>query len=87
MTKVGDVYYEGKEFEQSHSHIKPGKLSTDLRNALGMPENAPPPWLIYMQRYGPPPSYPNLKIPGLNSPIPAGCRFGCVSTQKAFEVQ
>eukprot|EP00061_Rhincodon_typus_P007171 g28578.t1 len=23
-----------------------------------------------MQRYGPPPSYPNLKIPGLNSPIP-----------------
>lgn len=36
----------------------------------------PPPWLIAMQRYGPPPSYPNLKIPGLNSPIPevgAGC--------------
>nr|XP_015195556.1 PREDICTED: splicing factor 3B subunit 2-like [Lepisosteus oculatus] len=30
----------------------------------------PPPWLIAMQRYGPPPSYPNLKIPGLNSPIP-----------------
>merc|ERR1712226_443201 len=23
-----------------------------------------------MQRYGPPPSYPNLKIPGLNAPIP-----------------
>ena len=37
------------------------------------PQNAhkvPPPWLIAMQRYGPPPSYPNLKIPGLNSPIP-----------------
>ena len=30
----------------------------------------PPPWLVAMQRYGPPPSYPNLKIPGLNSPIP-----------------
>lgn len=30
----------------------------------------PPPWLIAMQRYGPPPSYPNLKIPGLNAPIP-----------------
>ena len=29
-----------------------------------------------MQRYGPPPSYPNLKIPGLNSPIPEGCSFG-----------
>ena len=30
----------------------------------------PPPWLIAMQRYGPPPSYPNLKIPGLNAGIP-----------------
>ena len=30
----------------------------------------PPPWLIAMQRYGPPPSYPNLKVPGLNAPIP-----------------
>ena len=30
----------------------------------------PPPWLIAMQRYGPPPSYPNLKIPGLNAAIP-----------------
>ncbi|KAA0186151.1 Splicing factor 3B subunit 2 [Fasciolopsis buskii] len=29
-----------------------------------------------MQRYGPPPSYPNLKIPGLNAPIPDGCAFG-----------
>ncbi|MGH0172598.1 UNVERIFIED_CONTAM: hypothetical protein FKN15_063585 [Acipenser sinensis] len=36
----------------------------------------PPPWLIAMQRYGPPPSYPSLKIPGLNSPIPEGCSFG-----------
>ena len=29
-----------------------------------------PPWLTAMQRCGPPPSYPNLKIPGLNAPIP-----------------
>lgn len=36
----------------------------------------PPPWLIAMQRYGPPPSYPSLKIPGLNVPIPDGCSFG-----------
>lgn len=36
----------------------------------------PPPWLINMQRYGPPPSYPDLKIPGLNSPIPPGGQFG-----------
>jgi len=48
---------------------------------LGMPvgphkHRCPPPWLIAMQRYGPPPSYPNLKIPGLNAPIPQGCSFG-----------
>ncbi|KAF1740322.1 hypothetical protein MXB_588, partial [Myxobolus squamalis] len=36
----------------------------------------PPPWLIAMQRYGPPPSYPNLKISGLNAPIPEGATFG-----------
>ncbi len=29
-----------------------------------------------MQRYGPPPTYPNLKIAGLNHPIPDGCAFG-----------
>jgi splicing factor 3B subunit 2 len=55
---------------------KPGILSEDLRAALGMGENTPPPWLINMQRYGPPPSYPDLKISGLNAPIPPGARFG-----------
>jgi splicing factor 3B subunit 2 len=54
---------------------KPGNLTDDLKIALGMPigqnsEKVPPPWLIAMQRYGPPPSYPSLKIPGLNAPIP-----------------
>ena len=29
-----------------------------------------------MQRYGPPPSYPALKVAGLNGPIPEGCAFG-----------
>ena len=29
-----------------------------------------------MQRFGPPPSYPHLKIAGLNSPIPPGASFG-----------
>jgi len=76
MTKVGGMYYEGKEFEASHANMKPGVLSEDLRECLGMGPNAPAPWLIYMQRYGPPPSYPSLKIPGLNASIPPGCRFG-----------
>ncbi|MCI18135.1 splicing factor 3B subunit 2-like, partial [Trifolium medium] len=56
--------------------MKPGMLSHELKEALGMPEGAPPPWLINMQRYGPPPSYPHLKIPGLNAPIPPGASFG-----------
>lgn len=81
MTKMGELYYEGKELEAQMKEKKPGMLTDELRIALGMPvgPNAnkfPPPWLIAMQRYGPPPSYPNLKIPGLNSPIPESCSFG-----------
>lgn len=77
----GDLYYEGKEFETKLKNKKPGELSEELRVALGMPIGPnrhmfPPPWLIAMQRYGPPPSYPSLKIPGLNAPIPEGCSFG-----------
>ena len=29
-----------------------------------------------INRYGPPPSYPQLKIPGLNAPIPPGAQWG-----------
>nr|XP_042912781.1 splicing factor 3B subunit 2-like [Parasteatoda tepidariorum] len=81
MTVHGDLYYEGKEFETRLKEKKPGDLSVHLRIALGMPtgpnaNKCPPPWLIAMQRYGPPPSYPNLKISGLNAPIPDSCSFG-----------
>nr|XP_018900672.1 PREDICTED: splicing factor 3B subunit 2 [Bemisia tabaci] len=81
LTIHGDLYYEGKEYETRLREKKPGDLSDELRTALGMPigpsaHKVPPPWLIAMQRYGPPPSYPNLKIPGLNAPIPEGCSFG-----------
>merc|ERR1719193_1298818 len=81
MTMHGDLYYEGKEFEIRLKEKKPGDLTDDLRTALGMPvgpnaHKVPAPWLIAMQRYGPPPSYPNLKIAGLNAPIPDGCSFG-----------
>jgi len=65
-------YFEGKEFEVKMKFNRPGYLSEELREALGMPVGTPPPWLINMQRYGPPPSYPALKIPGLNAPIPYG---------------
>ncbi len=45
--------------------MKPGQMSKELINALGILDGMPPPWLINMQRYGPPPSYPSMKIPGL----------------------
>ncbi|XP_045820737.1 splicing factor 3B subunit 2-like [Trifolium pratense] len=76
LSSLGELYHEGKEFEVKLREMKPGMLSHELKEALGMPEGSPPPWLINMQRYGPPPSYPHLKIPGLNAPIPPGASFG-----------
>ena len=76
MSKVGELYFEGKEFEMDLGGKKPGVLSEEVKEALGMSDDGPPPWLINMQRYGPPPSYPNLKIPGLSAPIPPGAAFG-----------
>ena len=76
LTRYGEVYYEGKEFETNLRHLRPGELSDELKEALNMPGGAPPPWLINMQRYGPPPSYPALKVPGVNAPPPAGASWG-----------
>lgn len=76
LTMYGEVYYEGKEFETNLKGRRPGELSEELKEALNMPPGAPPPWLINMQRFGPPPSYPSLKIPGLNAPIPPGAQWG-----------
>ena len=85
LSRFGELYYEGKEFEVELKEKKPGQLSSEAQVALGMIQQggsgaggpiAPPPWLVNMQRYGPPPSYPSLLIPGLNAPIPAGASFG-----------
>eukprot|EP00928_Gymnodinium_smaydae_P047671 TRINITY_DN31826_c0_g1_i1.p1 TRINITY_DN31826_c0_g1~~TRINITY_DN31826_c0_g1_i1.p1 ORF type:complete len:769 (+),score=251.12 TRINITY_DN31826_c0_g1_i1:90-2396(+) len=76
LSRHNDLYYEGKEYEAKMLTKRPGQLSAALKEALGMADDAPPPWLINMQRYGPPPAYPNLKIPGLNAPIPQGAEYG-----------
>lgn len=78
LTAFGNLYYEGKELETSTDRKPGGPLSKKLREALGMVTDAsPPPWLINMQRYGPPPSYPEMKIPGLNAPLPNDqCQYG-----------
>ncbi|EAR88113.1 PSP family protein (macronuclear) [Tetrahymena thermophila SB210] len=65
LTIHGDIYYEGKEDECQSKKYKPGRMSEALRSALEISDYAPPPWLASMQRYGPPPSYPNLKIIGM----------------------
>lgn len=76
LTRFGEVYYEGKEYETDLRHLRPGELSDALKEALSIPPGAPPPWLINQQRFGPPPSYPSLRIPGLNAPIPPGAQWG-----------
>ncbi|KAI1438968.1 hypothetical protein GGR50DRAFT_685043 [Xylaria sp. CBS 124048] len=76
LTRFGEVYYEGKEYETDLRHLRPGELSDTLKEALSIPPGAPPPWLINQQRFGPPPSYPSLRIPGLNAPIPPGAQWG-----------
>ena len=76
LTRYGEVYYEGKEYETNLRHLRPGELSEDLKEALNIPPGAPPPWLLNQQRFGPPPSYPALKIAGLNAPLPPGASWG-----------
>ncbi|KAG8526278.1 uncharacterized protein KY384_000271 [Bacidia gigantensis] len=76
LTRYGEVYYEGKEYETNLKHLRPGELSEELKEALNIPPGAPPPWLINQQRFGPPPSYPALKVPGLNAPPPPGGSWG-----------
>ena len=77
LTKHGEVYHEGKELEGRLKDKRPGFLSEELRMALGMTSLiTPPPWIFQMQKYGPPPSYPHLRIPGLNAPIPEGAQWG-----------
>ncbi|KIV98437.1 uncharacterized protein PV09_09746 [Verruconis gallopava] len=76
LTRFGEVYYEGKEFETNLRHLRPGELSDELKEALGMQPGFAPPWLLNMQRFGPPPSYPALRIPGVNCPPPAGSSWG-----------
>ena len=74
ITKHGEIYFEGKENEVTDTKYKPGRMSAELCEALGIAENAPPPWIMNMQKYGPPPAYPNLRIPGVNIPIPDSIR-------------
>lgn len=76
LTRFGELYYENKYQNDVLSEIRPGVLSAELAAALDIAPNEPAPWLYGMQRYGPPPAYPDLKVRGVNAPIPAGTKFG-----------
>lgn len=81
LTRYGEVYFEGKENEVNGKHLRPGDLSNELREALSMGLSDPPPWLYQQQRFGAPPGYPGMAIPGLNAPIPYGASWGFESGQ------
>ena len=51
LTKLGEIYYEGKEFDKRMRKYKPGKLSKNLRAALGISGTTIPPFVQNMQRY------------------------------------
>ncbi|KAJ6188922.1 hypothetical protein N7519_003830 [Penicillium mononematosum] len=87
LTRYGEIYYEGKEYETNLKHLRPGELSDELRDALGMAPGAPPPWLVNQQRYGPPSSYPALKVPGLNAPPPPRRVVGLPSWKQGVPIE
>lgn len=66
----GDMYFEGREstdeFSKQIVDMAPGKILRELRNALGMSDSGPPPWIGIMKEIGRPPAYENFLIPGLD---------------------
>ncbi|QLL34745.1 hypothetical protein HG536_0H01200 [Torulaspora globosa] len=72
LLAYGDQYYENRNLHEEavwkkyRDQKKPGKISSKLRQAMGLSEGQLPPWCAKMRTLGMPPSYPDLKIAGLN---------------------
>lgn len=72
LLAFGEVYYEGREKIDANrhqiQHMRPGKISRDLRAAVGLPENdkSAPPWVVLMNEFGKPPAYSHCIIPGVD---------------------
>lgn len=68
----GELYYEGREKNDQNrdkiQHMRPGKISRELRAAVGLPENekSVPPWIVLMNELGKPPAYSDCVIPGVD---------------------
>lgn len=72
LLAFGELYSEGREKTDQHrqavAEVKPGRISKELRAAIGMPDNETgvPPWITLMQEFGKPPSYRHYVIPGVD---------------------
>ncbi len=80
LTRHGEVFRQGQWLPPKA--YSPGVLSDKLRQALGISDVAPPPWLRSMQAAKKlPPAYGSLQLPGLNMPIPKGGQWGTAEEQ------
>lgn len=72
LLPFGDVYYENRNLYEEAQWKKlvkektVGRLSSGLREIMGISEGQLPPWCMKMKNVNMPPSYPNLKVAGLN---------------------
>ncbi|SCU90026.1 LADA_0F01354g1_1 [Lachancea dasiensis] len=72
MLPYGDLFYENRNLEDERKwrkmerSLRPGRLSKDLRAALGLPEGKLPPWCSKFNELGMPPSYSDYKVAGVN---------------------
>nr|BAS01671.1 splicing factor 3bA [Lotharella vacuolata] len=55
--KFGEYFYEGKNLEKNLEKYRPGVLSENLREALGISTYSNPPWILNFKKFGLPPSY------------------------------
>jgi len=72
LLPFGDMYYENRNLNdeaQWRKMIKdkvPGKLSTNLRTAMGLEDGQLPPWCMTMNEIGMPPAYAGMQVAGIN---------------------
>lgn len=72
LLAFGELYSEGREKTDQHrqavAELKPGRISKELRTAVGMSDNETevPPWITLMKEFGKPPSYKHYIIPGVD---------------------
>lgn len=72
LLPFGDQFFENRNLIEEASWVemtqvyKPGKISQELRNIMGLQDGQLPIWCMEMNKIGLPPSYPNIKIAGIN---------------------